>query len=456
MTATSNYMNAPIRPHLHPVPPPQPIQQPRRKIEWPPSVRQYVQRSFAVENAIENVGRGEMEIKLKQVITEAAESGTLDKIDWLSLPLPQQLIVQDRMRSTSHHVARGWENQLSQLNVQETNNTSDGVSSKKRKTTHLASPEPMTDSQPPWRQTNQRTVFEDRVTFADKRQRKDTRENGNSKSHHNLDQRQRRFEDGYPGVSAAPLPRDVSPPDVDQGPVVGKCEDLEKRYFRLTAAPNPDTVRPLRVLEKTLDLLKKKWKSENNYGYICDQFKSLRQDLTVQHIKTEFTVSVYEIHARIALEKGDLGEYNQCQTQLRALYAQNLGGHPMEFKAYRILYFIHTSNRTDMNDLLADLTATEKKDPAIKHALDARSALALGNYHRFFQLYLTTPNMGGYLLDMFVGRERLSALANICKAYVSILANPCSLTSPLLCHDSNRFSINSCVVDTNLIFGYVL
>ena len=172
------------------------------------------------------------------------------------------------------------------------------------------------------------------------------------------------------------------------------------------------------MLEKTLEFLKKKWKKENNYSYICDQFKSLRQDLTVQHIKTEFTVSVYEIHARIALEKGDLGEYNQCQTQLRALYSQHLSGHPEEFKAYRILYFIHTSNRTDMNDVLADLTPTEKRDPAVKHALDARSALALGNYHRFFQLYLDTPNMGAYLMDMFVARERLNALSNICISYV--------------------------------------
>ena len=207
---------------------------------------------------------------------------------------------------------------------------------------------------------------------------------------------------------------------MDQGPVIGRSQDLEKRYFRLTSAPNPDTVRSLPVLEKTLDFLKKKWKKENNYSYICDEFKSLRQDLTVQHIKTEFTVSVYEIHARIALEKGDLGEYNQCQTQLRALYSQHLGGHPEEFKAYRILYFIHTSNRTDMNDVLADLTPTEKRDPAVKHALDARSALALGNYHRFFQLYLDTPNMGAYLMDMFVARERLNALSNICISYVVV------------------------------------
>jgi hypothetical protein len=69
-----------------------------------------------------------------------------------------------------------------------------------------------------------------------------------------------------------------------------------------------------------------------------------------------------------------------------------------------------------MNDALADVTAEDKKTLAVKHALEVRSALALGNYHRFFQLYLDTPNMGAYLMDMFVDRERLTALATICRA----------------------------------------
>lgn len=204
--------------------------------------------------------------------------------------------------------------------------------------------------------------------------------------------------------------------DNRNGPVIGTCQKLEKNYFRLTSAPKPETVRPLPVLENALELLKTRWRKENNYGYVCDQFKSLRQDLTVQHIKNEFTVTVYEIHARIALEKGDLGEYNQCQTQLRALYALNLGGHPAEFLAYRILYLIHTCNRTDMNEVLANLTAADKQQGPVKHALEVRSSLALGNYHKFFRLYLDTPNMGGYLMDMFVTRERLAALVTICKA----------------------------------------
>ena len=205
--------------------------------------------------------------------------------------------------------------------------------------------------------------------------------------------------------------------DWDEETIVGTCETLEKKYFRLTSAPNPCTVRPLPILKKTLALLKQKWRNEGDYNYICDQFKSMRQDLTVQRIKNEFTVQVYEIHARIALEKGDLGEYNQCQTQLKSLYDLGIPGNLYEFLAYRILYFLHTRNHSEISNLIGALSDEEKENAAVKHSLLLRAALSQSNYCRFFQLVNETPNMGAYLLDHFVNRERISALKSICKAY---------------------------------------
>ncbi|KAL8938974.1 MAG: hypothetical protein Q9211_002952 [Gyalolechia sp. 1 TL-2023] len=386
----------------------------RGKRDWPPSVRSYVQRSFAEENILPNVGWKEMETKLKQVISHSVAAATLTSEDWDNLPLPQMMIQEERRRGPSPPVS----DSLLISTLRETNE----AKSKKRKSSDLDLADEATPRIVPWNQPKSRNVFESRITYPENRSRNGlSPEKGSSKFTQVLDGRKRRFENTTPGSSSVRPWRSSASQEPSskqaEGPIVGRCQDLEKKYFRLTSAPNPDTVRPLHILEKTLDHLKRKWKQERNYFYICDQFKSLRQDLTVQRIKTGFTVNAYEIHARIALEKGDLGEYNQCQTQLRALYAQNLGGHPTEFVAYRILYFLHTSNRIDMNDVLADLTPAEKQDKAVKHALDTRSALALGDYHRFFQLYLDTPNMGAYLMDMFVARERLAALCAICRAY---------------------------------------
>ena len=220
---------------------------------------------------------------------------------------------------------------------------------------------------------------------------------------------------GAAPVGAAPA-ADPNVIDWDEATVVGTSTKLEKPYLRLTSAPDPKTVRPLATLRQTLALLERKWEAERNYAYICDQFKSVRQDLTVQRIKNEFTVQVYETHARLALEMGDLGEYNQCQTQLRGLYAYGLRGHPAEFLAYRILYLLHTRNQREVSALMAELTPADRAEPAVAHALAVRAALRTGNYHAFFALYRDAPNHNAHILDQFLERERVQALLVLAKS----------------------------------------
>jgi hypothetical protein len=388
-----------------------------KKVEWPFPVRDYVRRAFDPANAIPGISNADMQTKLKATISFYAERGAQNTIDWPTYPLPQQLLQEER-KPAALTLANGAHHTM----YNDSNRHTNPLSSPQVKKRKSQDPEELATQQSPaptpaWRTTN----LESRMTFveghSEKRQKKNaTSGNAFSKfDQADLDKRRQRFQLSNGGNKAMPpwgSPKKEDD-DMTNAPVIGTNSKLEKSYFRLTAPPKPETVRPLHILEQTLAMLRQKWKAEKNYNYICNQFKSLRQDLTVQHIKNAFTVKVYEIHARISLEKGDLGEYNQCQTQLKALYAQGLEGKPAEFKAYRILYIVYTCNKSDMNDMLAELTLADKSQPWIKHALDVRSALALGNYHKFFKLYLAAENMGSYLMDMFIERERLNALANI-------------------------------------------
>ena len=75
--------------------------------------------------------------------------------------------------------------------------------------------------------------------------------------------------------------------------IVGKSQNIEKPYLRITGRPNPETVRPEPVLRKALKFFLDKYKKGCDYEYLISQFKSIRQDLTVQHIKNSLTVQVY-------------------------------------------------------------------------------------------------------------------------------------------------------------------
>ncbi|PRP88326.1 hypothetical protein PROFUN_03435 [Planoprotostelium fungivorum] len=198
--------------------------------------------------------------------------------------------------------------------------------------------------------------------------------------------------------------------------VKGTCQDLEKRYLRLTSAPDPATVRPEEILKKSLEKVLTVWGDTKEYHFLWEQLKSIRQDLTVQRIKNDFTVRVYEVHGRLALKNNDIGEFNQCQTQLVLLYRAGCKGNEGEFTAYRLLYYVQQNNHQDMMKLMSELSSDVMENEAVKHALQMREA-SNGNYHKFFRLLSATPNLGGCLLQKIVPDQRLKGLRAMMKAY---------------------------------------
>ncbi len=207
----------------------------------------------------------------------------------------------------------------------------------------------------------------------------------------------------------------------------------KKSTFASHQPPHPSVVRPERVLKLALNSLIQKWEEDSlgvGYVYMCSQLKAIRQDLTVQHIKNDFTVQVYEVHARTALESGDMNEYNQCQTQLKHLYAADLKGSEEEFLAYRILYYIYLQGNKkyqggsgDLLDIMKQITSMQYQHEAVKHALDVRKCIQQENYYRFFQLLHTTPNLGNFILEPMINNWRfvfLQRLIRACRASVKL------------------------------------
>lgn len=203
--------------------------------------------------------------------------------------------------------------------------------------------------------------------------------------------------------------------DWDALTVKGTCQEIEKQYLRLTKAPDPSEVRPEDVLEKALTMVET---SQKNYLYKCDQLKSIRQDLTVQRIQNELTVKVYETHARLAMQAGDLPEYNQCQSQLKRLYAEGIKGCYLEFSAYNLLcVMLHSNNKRDLLSSMASLSKEAKQDAAVKHALAVHASVLSGNYVLFFKLYKQAPNLNSCLMDLYVERMRFEAMKCMSRSY---------------------------------------
>ncbi|EPQ56396.1 hypothetical protein GLOTRDRAFT_59626 [Gloeophyllum trabeum ATCC 11539] len=365
---------------------------------WPPQLKDWVARCLG---QMTEANRAEAQAELRQVISDAFNNKTLWTTDWEGVQL-QSLMPKPPPALN---------------NLKRKIDMSSSVTSKKAKKAAMRNANATSD-------VNDQAALQRRAARFQREheiERQKNHSNGGHVSFPPKSQNSHIFSHSPTPFGNGDEPEaDPNVPNWDRFTIVGTSQELFKDYLRLTSEPKPEQIRPYAVLQRTLLELKSRWRQKTSYNWICSQFKSLRQDLTVQRIKNEFTVQVYEIHARMALEVSDMVEYNQCQSMLKHLYELGIPGKVEEFTAYRILMLLHGRNRSDLNLYVGQLTSKQKNDPAVRHALDVSRALSIGNYHAFFDLYLNAPNMGAYIMDHFVARERIRALMIMTKAYMKL------------------------------------
>jgi len=205
--------------------------------------------------------------------------------------------------------------------------------------------------------------------------------------------------------------------DREKVKVKGQSDVLEKKYVRSETNPEAQNVRSVDACKKAFAHLKNLWNKEHNYDFIRDQFKSLRQDLKVQHVVDELTVQVYEANARICLEVRDFSEFNQCQTQLNVLYRQvpDCNQNKDEFLSYRLLYLLAIKNFSELKLSLGRCIGSESE--LVRSCVNVCVALRSGNHVQFFNRFNQLSPLAKAILHDCKTDFRFLSLQKMIKGY---------------------------------------
>ena len=223
----------------------------------------------------------------------------------------------------------------------------------------------------------------------------------------------------------------------DANKVVGRSTEMEKHYLRLTGDPDPSTIRPLSVLEKSLKYCMNKYRQNNDYVYIAEQLRSIRQDLTVQHIYNDFCVEVYQTHIKLALESGDWDNFIQVQTPLEELYKRGLGTFKdrCTFTCYRMLYLISVDDYPGLIGCISEL------DQDLFNSRDVQFAIRLWNlvmnkeWITFFEMFSLSSSYCKKAISLKIESFRDDALLTIAKCYRKLRLEDYRV---LLCLDTDK------------------
>merc|ERR1719223_483102 len=378
------------------------------KSEWPPSLMDYISRAFS--SCRNDQEKDKTESYLKDLLNGRLKSGSAYEIDWESEPLPKDIFVdkgkisyeKNTQRDIMYDSAQRDADLLQSMRSMANNPRKMTKAEKKAKKRGAVAGLTSAEAQ------NYQVV--DPMEGV-KRAARNMRFQSEMKKE--MQKRQMPLQLTLGGGFEAPKTFDPS-----KAKIIGTNTQTFKPYLRLTCAPEPWEVRTGAQLKKSFKAVLAKWKDENKYKWTCEQLKSIRQDLTVQCIRDEFMVEVYETHARIAIEAQDHAEFNQCQSQLAMLYKDGKkSNNKAEFAAYSIIYCLYTKNMTDMTKRLSQLTEDMANEQIISDALKLRSHLCLGNYLAFFRIYKRSSPHMKMLVGKFIERERRKAICTIVKGF---------------------------------------
>ena len=210
------------------------------------------------------------------------------------------------------------------------------------------------------------------------------------------------------------------------GVIIGTCKKLEKDYFRLKEAPNPDEVRSEKVLEKAFLYVLGKYKKNHDYDYINNQLKSIRQDLSIQLIEDKFSMEIYETHAEIALEFDDISEFQQCVSALKKYYKRfknPLDEKVIRNRAYELLCSLKSKDIQNCNVyfLIRDIPPEAMHNKDIQFVLKIKRAFDNDNFFEVFKLYRNANSDFKHIVKHFLTGFRNRCLNALIYTFVDFL-----------------------------------
>ncbi|OHT00270.1 hypothetical protein TRFO_33051 [Tritrichomonas foetus] len=213
---------------------------------------------------------------------------------------------------------------------------------------------------------------------------------------------------------------ETSMDDLTSKRIVGTSTKLEKEYLRLAGDElDPSMFRPLHILKESFEYCLKKFNDNNDYEYISEQLRSIRQDLKVQHIEDQFSVAVYETHARLAIQNDDWGNFNQSMEPLELFYKKGLGefDHTCEFYCYRILYLVGVDDLAGLYAFIPRIEAPVLESKDVQFALKVWKIASSGEWMRFFRKMRKAPPLVAGVMSIKARSFRFQALRCTIKGF---------------------------------------